>query len=832
MTFVKKLEMIGFKSFPTKTDLKFPEGVSACVGPNGSGKSNVAEAINFVIGKTSKKELRAERLTDFIWNGGKKGKPSNFAKVKITFDNDSKIFPVNDSELRISRKVSPKGSIYTINGERTTREEVLSVLAHARIDPDGHNIIMQGDIEKFVTMDSIERRKIIEEISGIAIYEEKKRRSILNLQKVGDKIKEASIILTEKKKLLDELQEQKDKAERFKKVEKELRVKQASILHKQMLEIRKEEDSFKNKISSKEGQIDTYNSKIEKIDSDITEVKRDIEKVVKETREKGFEQASKIREKVTELKNRVSNQESTIDNITEQIKRAKDGQTNLKQDMQSQTKELGVEKKKLAFIQEQVKTLRDSIASQEREINRLLGKDAGFIELRKEIDETRENVYEKRGLLNQYESKKNLLSRANDIESELGTKKKSVPNLKQEIDVLQNKVTSLISKERESEEKIRASKSRILQLDNKKRIYYDSLNQGTKAILRLRESKSIEGIVGTIHELGKADSKYKVALTVSLGARVNNILVRNENVAKKCIQYLRDNKRGYATFLPKNKIRPFNAFDRGIMKDSDVIGYAVDLIETKYREVFSSVLRDTLIVKDFNTAKRVGIGRYRMVSLDGDLFEKSGSITGGSRLVERTLGLLSREADDQLKKHRVELVEYEKYFRNITKDLEQRKKHLEEKREEKAKFDAEIDFLTTSLSNIEKEIGGFKLIDYKKIENEVMLLETKLTKLKKEHKPLPKVDDKTITKKQMEVEEQRKDLSKSLKQESDLNARIEHALGKDIESIIELIEKAKQQEKEFQNKLKSSKEELSSLKKQLEVEMKTDWKNQSKAKKR
>ncbi len=172
MNHIKKLEIFGFKSFCGRKEISLLEGLNCIMGPNGSGKSNVAEAICFVLGKASRKDLRAERLGDLVYTGGKRLPPSKFAKVTIILDNKNRRFPVDEDEVRISRKVDKEGrSLYRVNGKRQTREYVKSILSPANIDPDGYNIVMQGEIGKFIDLSTEERRKIIEDLSGISIYE-------------------------------------------------------------------------------------------------------------------------------------------------------------------------------------------------------------------------------------------------------------------------------------------------------------------------------------------------------------------------------------------------------------------------------------------------------------------------------------------------------------------------------------------------------------------------------------------------------------------------------------------------------------------------------------
>ncbi|MBW2988529.1 chromosome segregation protein SMC, partial [Candidatus Woesearchaeota archaeon] len=235
MTKINKIVMQGFKSFAKHTEIPFGPGFNVVLGPNGSGKSNVTDAICFVLGKLSAKGLRAEKQANLIYDGHKSNKPAKFAKVSIYFDNSNRVFPYDTNEVEVSRKVLPTGnSIYKINGQTCSRKEVLDLLSLAKITPEGYNIILQGDIDKFIEMSAENRRQLIEEIADITVYEEKKHQALLELNKVEEKLKEAKIVLAERKTYLDELKEEHDQALRYKEMTERIDQHKATYLHLQI----------------------------------------------------------------------------------------------------------------------------------------------------------------------------------------------------------------------------------------------------------------------------------------------------------------------------------------------------------------------------------------------------------------------------------------------------------------------------------------------------------------------------------------------------------------------------------------------------------------------
>ena len=216
-TRINKMVMHGFKSFAKHTEILFGGSFNCVLGPNGAGKSNVLDALCFVLGKSSSRDLRAEKSANLIYNGGKAKNPAKHGEVSIYFDNSGRIFPTEDKEVKVSRIVRQNGqSIYKINDKAMTRQQITSLLSLAKIDPEGYNIILQGDIVKFVEMHPEDRRVLIEDIAGISIYEEKKHKAMLELEKVEQHLRETELILTERSTYLKELRKDRDQALKYK----------------------------------------------------------------------------------------------------------------------------------------------------------------------------------------------------------------------------------------------------------------------------------------------------------------------------------------------------------------------------------------------------------------------------------------------------------------------------------------------------------------------------------------------------------------------------------------------------------------------------------------
>ncbi len=253
MVRIDKIEMQGFKSFAKKTLMTFPSNFSTVCGPNGSGKSNTADAVCFVLGRSSAKGLRADKMMEVIFNGGKGKQPAEFAKVAIFFDNSDKRFPLEDAQIVVSRKINRKGvSIYKLNGQTVTREKILEVLHAANIQPDGHNIILQGNVTEIIEMSPLERREIIDEISGIAEFDDKRTKAQRELLTVENRLKESSIVLTERAAQISKLEQESKAAEEYQKLSKELDILRASVAHKKLSEAESAMNLLDEKIKEKE----------------------------------------------------------------------------------------------------------------------------------------------------------------------------------------------------------------------------------------------------------------------------------------------------------------------------------------------------------------------------------------------------------------------------------------------------------------------------------------------------------------------------------------------------------------------------------------------------
>lgn len=663
--------------------------------------SNVCDAVCFVLGKTSAKDMRAEKSANLIYNGGKSSKPAKEAQVSIVFDNSKQIFPVMEKEVVITRTVKQSGnSVYKINNEVRTRQQVVDLLSAAHIDPDGHNIILQGDIGRFVDMKSNERRELIEEVAGISVFEERKQKALNELSHVQEKLNEAEIILAEREKTLSDLKKDRDIAMRYKELEGNITRNKATrtnmLLQEKEAVIQEEESriaDFEKRLAKAKSEIEdiikSNEGRKEQVsvlskELDIGQKQAQISKHSEEIRVAQANQESrrkvclgeidKINAKRSELKNALEEGDRRIKDIGARLKLAAKSLAEMK------AKEKKIEPAHKSDLNEiegrieekglQVKKIEETIQDALRLIDRV------EIELKT-----------KKEKLQTAEKEKSSLSKLESIRNEFEDISGRISSLSNELSVFSIQI---------SNEKAKLAK---MEIEGARR---DAISEffGDKALRQILSSK-MEGVYGTISSLGKAEAKYSLACEVAAGQRLKSLVVGTDSVAARCIALLKQSKAGIATFLPLNKLR-----ERGISnemkeiiakKEDGVIGLASNLVKFsgRFKSAFEYVFGSTLVMDNLSTARRIGIGRIRMVTLEGDLIEMSGAMVGGYR---EKLGAFSsletKEREEELSKLKVliSLIETKK------SDAE---KEIEVLREKRSDLYAEL----KSLEKIGEQLG-------------------------------------------------------------------------------------------------------------------------------
>ncbi len=368
--YIKKLVMKGFKSFPKKTEIPFMPGINVILGPNGSGKSNISDAICFVLGRLSVKSMRVAKAKNLIFMGTKAASPSKEASVELVFDNSNKTFSLDKKEISIKRIVRKSGqSIYKINDEKKTRQEVLALLAQAGIDPQGFNIVLQGEIQNFVRMHSEERRQVIEEVSGISVYESKKQKSQRELEKTEEKLKSVNSVLRERTSYLNNLEKERRQALKYKKLKEDVKRLKASIIFYGLKKKRKESKLINKKMQEKDSALEKTKKSLADIETDIKNLKAKADKINSQIQGSAGVEQERLNQEIANLRAELSginvkleNQETKHNNLSKQKQELREAIKKAEKsinELQRESKEALTEKKKSQEVEEKKKILEE-----------------------------------------------------------------------------------------------------------------------------------------------------------------------------------------------------------------------------------------------------------------------------------------------------------------------------------------------------------------------------------------------------------------------------------------------------------------------------------------
>ncbi len=748
--------MKGFKSFANKTELLFGPAFNCVLGPNGSGKSNVLDAICFVLGKASAKGLRADKSANLIYNGGKTKNPAKQGEVTIAFDNEQKVFGTFP-ELVITRIVLANGqSKYKVNGKNSTRQDILDTLSKDKINPDGYNIILQGDINHLIEMSPQERRGIIEEIAGISIYEEKKEKALRELQRVEEKVNEAEIVLAERKTYLKELKKERDQAQKFKDLDEKIKRNKTTLLSVKRAKKEAELSDLEKRAGKSLDELQRLQEKEAKLRAEIGARKDEIEAINKEVERRGEKEQVKLHKEVEQLKVDLAVKRQRVETLDAELLKLAER----KDELLRNGKEIGDKIKSItderAEIEKRVKAREESIAKLEARISEFRKKhkmeDAGNIDaeidavdkeaeaIQQSIDKLRE---EQQALLREKDKVEIKLEQIDEkmakvLEIEKGHKKEleALKQRKEEFKKATKELNTALSEDSGFAAQLQTARSALigrkeelakLQAQQMSIAERSAGGQAIAKILELKQSNGIKGIHGTVSSLGQAEESSSLALEIAAGSRINSIVVDDDDVAAKCIRHLRDNKLGVATFLPLNKLKaPEEKPD--VKKGEAILGLAVDLIsyEPRYEKVFRYVFGNTLVLRDLDAARKLGVGKARMVTLQGDLLDTSGSMQGGFRQKERrSLGFQQKETSERIAKLNAEVADLESVVARLESKRQENEELIARLRELKATVEGEIIKGEKSL-HLDSEDTGLSKEEKKLLQDELKGVEKRL----------------------------------------------------------------------------------------------------------
>lgn len=849
MTKINRITIHGFKSFAHRTDVPLDDSFNCILGPNGAGKSNLSDAICFVLGRLSAKSLRAEKAANMIFNGGKNRPPASSAYVEIAFDNANKTFPLDCPEIVVNRTIKKNGtSVYRINNKKHTRSEVLDMLGLAKINPEGYNIILQGDITRFVDMPAVDRRKVIEEISDVAVYEDKKHKAVLELEKVEEKLNNAEIILKERKVYLKELKKDRDHALQFKELKDKVNSNRATYLHLQIEDKEKIKAGYDKMISAQQGKVDAAEKKVAQLKDSLEKYRQEINELNKEIEQKGEKEQLKVHHQIEDLKVSLTENRTRISTLKDEINKIQQRKDQFSQEI----KEL--EDKSSATAQE-AKELQQSIARKKKELQDLENNIQQFKkkhkietsqELDQEIDDKDKLIEQKQEEVQKIRQQQQDLLREKDrLEYQLQTlddrleKVKAVSKenqdqldklkqLKSDFKAATLRLNSCLDQDSSYASQLANARKKTAELQEQQaklnartRTIQEGLanNQAVQAILK--NKKEFLGVEGTIAELGQAQRKFSLALETAASGKMQHLVVDTDKTAADCIKYLKANKLGTASFIPLNKIqyREISSEDNKLLKLPGVEDFALNLIAYKpqYKKAFSYVFGNTLIVDDIDTARKVGIGRIKMATLDGNSVEASGVMKGGF-ILKKGLGFKEKDSLEQLDKLEKEISELEGVLHNIGLKREANEKEISALRNQKAELEADMIKLEKTLhletgdlevsKALRKELqDNLKTVDNHlvQVQKNVASINHELAELKSKKQQLRtqvnELRNPRLLAQLSAFEESRQQAREDLLRfESDLKnsaSQVEQLLLPEKEKILEILKQHEKEEKQF-----------------------------------
>ncbi len=699
--YIKQLEVDNFKSFANKIDIPLLKGFTTISGPNGSGKSNIIDSILFALGLSTSRTLRAEKLFHLISTHTKR----NEALVKVTFSETE-----DGEDFSVSRKIkkSSQGynSIYYLNDKIVTLTEIHTLLEKHNITPNSYNVMMQGDVTSITNCSSNERRKIIDEIAGIADFDRRIEQATNELETVEKRVEKSSLILSEVDVRLEQLKEEREVALKYQKLKEEKTSLEGQINTVKFFDLKRNLEKAHENILEFTKKKKQEEAKHKDLEERLTLIKSKYQEISQLVKEKGEAQQIEIKKLAEETKGAIERKQSAINYADKQIQDGLKGIENSKNGIEVQKKKIIDTELKIQLKNDEIKGIEENIALQKANLKRILEEMTG-------LNQTADQHIEKRNQLRKnletlQDKENNLIKEKLPLESELKSLQKEVSDAKEQIEKLtdfkknffSNKDllnTQVVELKREMEDlkiiqqnamhDLDTTKNEVSDLNYNIQMAYRKISSMEAQKIAAEEanfgraidtvmSAKLKGVHAPLVKLGKVDKEYSTALEIAIGGRMTHVVVDDEHVGSVAIELLKSSNAGRATFIPLSKLNKAPT-KLQLPKDKGVVDYAINLIdfEDKYLNAFFYAVGDTLVVESLECAKKL-MGRYRVVTLDGEIIEKSGSMTGGS--VRRSGLKFSQNEDEELDKFKLRLKEMEK---NLS-ELENKKVSLEKKLED------------------------------------------------------------------------------------------------------------------------------------------------------
>ena len=672
--YLKALEIQGFKSFPDKTVLNFGESITAIVGPNGSGKSNISDAICWVMGEQSARSLRGDKMEDVIFGGTEKRGPVGFAQVTLVLDNGEGMFPaIDSSEVMVTRRYYRSGeSEYYINKQSVRLKDVNELFMDTGLGREGYSIVGQGRIDEILSARSADRREIFEEAAGISKFRHRKEESERRLQRTQENLVRINDKIGELELQVNPLREQAETARRFLLLRDEQRTLEISLWMERLEELRTAKNRLqaeyaaaRNRQNEAQSQLDAlyeendrFSLRMQENDTSQEQTRQEMDLLTSRARDQ--QSALEL------LRTNIRNRQDAIAELEAELER----QDSRRQDAQA---EIGAQERRLEDLDcqiagleaeleellEKARAAADSAGAAGSEISALQAREALAADAAAKgrehlaaLGSAQEQMAARQEAVEQELS--TIQAQLEDARKGVRTARRAVEDAQAAANIIQGHTLRMEGREKREQDAANALMKLTMEqnnLDSRIRMLaemekeYEGFSKAVKLVMQAAEKGSLRGVHGPVASLMKADGKYAVALETALGAGMQNIVVDREEDAKGAIQFLKQRDGGRATFLPLTAIRGDELRERGVEQEPGFVDVASRLIrcQERYGAIFKNLLGRTVVVEDLDCGiamARKYQNRFRIVTLDGQVINRGGSMTGGS--VSRSAGVLSR----------------------------------------------------------------------------------------------------------------------------------------------------------------------------------------------
>ncbi len=821
--YLKSIEVHGFKSFANKIVLEFHDGITGIVGPNGSGKSNVADAVRWVLGEQSAKQLRGAKMEDVIFSGTQTRKPLGYAYVAITLDNSEHKLPIEYEEVTVARRVYRSGeSEYLINGTSCRLKDVHELFMDTGIGKEGYSIIGQGQIDKILSGKPEDRRELFDEAAGIVKFKRRKHTAEKNLEEEKLNLSRITDIIKEIEKQLAPLEKQSGVARVYLKLKEELKSLEVNQFLREFDKLRSSKDQLEEKLNIATSDFEGTKLEYENTKEEYVRLEQQLEEC-----DQVIEEDKNI---FNELKLRKEKAEGDIKVLKEQISSLQQNDVYIQNRIENTKIAVNTKKSEesdylseKALIDDKIAGMDDILTSALKELNRI--KD-NIQKYSKEIEECNNGIFEHLNInsgiksnMQRYETmlEQNTLRKADLNQRILKNKSEeclydeTIVVFKENLRQLSEEIIEQTSRSAQVEQSINDIQTNIDTINNEynefqarylgEKSRLDSLMNLTEryegygiSIKKVMERKAqMPGIIGVVADIIKVDKAYETAIETALGGTIQNIVTDNEATAKGLIQYLKQNKFGRATFLPLTNMSAGNGVNQDrVLQEAGVLGIASSLVEadSRFNALIDYLLGRIIVVDDIDHATAIA-KKYnyslRIVTLEGELLTPGGSISGGA--YKNSSNLLGRRREIE------EMEDAVKALEKQTKDLVFRR---EEARNNRTKLRAELETLKQSLQE--------------------KFLEQNTAKMNLDQELSKKADSEAIyqeyVKELQEIELQARDLKDNLAKLNDsLSQNTQQNKEKEalIEQLNKKLEKERSLEQEANEKASALKLEMSAL---------------------